>query len=232
MRLTCHPPVFLAWGGFFYKMLLADRIVLLDEIQFARGFTWINRNRLKCDRGELWLTVPVWKRGRGLQKISEVEICNERGWTQKHFQSITQNYKRSPYWEEHRDPLGSLFEKEWKRLIDFNLALLGYLKTALKIEKEFVLQSCLGVRGRGRDLIAQICREAKADIYLTPVCGKKYLDVDLLEKSGISVEAYKYVDPVYPQLWGDFLPRLSVLDLLLNCGGKSLDVLENANAQR
>ena len=78
MIIACHQPNFLPWPGLFFKALQADRLVLLDDVQFPLGGSWVNRNRLKNDQGELWLTVPVWKRGRSLQRIDHVEICSNR----------------------------------------------------------------------------------------------------------------------------------------------------------
>jgi hypothetical protein len=34
------------------------------------------------------------------------------------------------------------------------------------------------------------------------------------------------VHPVYPQLHGDFVPYLSIVDLIFNCGAASMAVLD------
>lgn len=60
MIVTTHPPIFLPWPGFFYKAWRADTMVLLDTVQFPLGRSWMTRNRLKSDQGELWpLTSPA-----------------------------------------------------------------------------------------------------------------------------------------------------------------------------
>ena len=45
------------------------------------------------------------------------------------------------------------------------------------------------------------------------------------EQHGIAVEWQQYPHPVYPQLHGAFVPNLSALDLLLNCGDEAPGVL-------
>ena len=77
MIITTHQPIFLPWPGFFAKALHADVRVLLDTVQFPLGRSWMTRNRLKSDQGELWLRVPVWKIGKGTQRICDVAICDD-----------------------------------------------------------------------------------------------------------------------------------------------------------
>jgi hypothetical protein len=90
MIVTTHQPIFLPWPGFFYKALRADTMVLLDRVQFplGRSRSWMTRNRLKSDQGELWLRVPVWKAGKGKQIIRDVAICDDRNWRRKHLSRI------------------------------------------------------------------------------------------------------------------------------------------------
>ncbi|MFH0811788.1 MAG: WbqC family protein [Pseudomonadota bacterium] len=226
MIVACHQPNFLPWIGFFYKALLADVLVLLDDVQFPRGFNWVNRNRLKGDQGELWFTVPLWKKGRGLQKINEVEIYDERGWSHKHFHSILQNYAHAPYLADHTDFLKETYQRTWTKLIEFNLATISYLKSVLGIKKEFILQSALSVQGKGSDLLVNVCRKMGAEIYLASMVSKKYFHEEVFEKNGVRIEYYKFYSPIYPQLWGEFIYNLSFLDLLLNCGEKSIDLIQ------
>lgn len=229
MIVTCHQPNFLPWIGFFYKALLADLVVLLDDVQFARGFTWVNRNRLKCDQGELWLTVPVKKKGRGLQKISDVEVVDEGNWPRRFFQGISQNYAHAPYFAEHSAFLKDLMQMRWRKLVDLNVAAIYYLAGSLGIGNKVVLQSSLQIQSQGSELLVKITKETGADVYLTPLVSKKYVDEILFAQQGITIQFFKFIPPVYPQLWGEFIYNLSALDLLLNCGGKSLEVIKKYN---
>ncbi len=230
MIVASHQPNFLPWCGFFYKALLADRVVLLDDVQFARGFSWVNRNRIKGDQGEVWLTVPVWKKGRGLQHIRNAEICHERSWSRKHLQSLYQHYLHAPYWEEHIDFFQEVYAHRWERLIDLNLKLIRYLAATLGVVEKFVLQSSLRIQGSGSALLVSICQELGADTYITSLPSAKFLDPEVFDSAGITVSFYRFVPPVYPQLWGPFLENLSYIDLLFDCGEKSRDVMLKLNA--
>jgi hypothetical protein len=62
MRISFNQPAFIPWGGFFARLIRSDRMVLLDETVLGRGFTDVNRNRLKCPEGVIsmaWPEMPV-----------------------------------------------------------------------------------------------------------------------------------------------------------------------------
>lgn len=229
MIVACHQPNFLPWIGFFYKALIADQVVLLDDVQFARGFTWTNRNRLKGDGGELWLTVPVKKKGRGLQKIQEVEICYEKNWPRKFFQSIIQNYAHAPYLSEHLSFIKELFQQRWEKLVDLNLATINYLAHNLGVKAQLILQSTLGIKSQGSELLVEICKFLNAKVYLTSQVSQKYLNSDLFLANGITIKTFRFNPPIYPQLGGEFIFNLSLLDLILNCGNKSKEIIKKFN---
>jgi len=105
---------------------------------------------------------------------------------------------------------------------------LDYLRTALSIGQPFVHNSSLAIESKGSQRLVDICIALGAKKYLTIASSHKYLDEDLFQKSGIQLIYYKYEPPVYPQLWGDFIANLSVLDLLLTCGPKSVGLISRA----
>ncbi len=69
MRIGFHQPAFIPWAGFWARLAAVDQMVLLDDTFLARGFTFVNRNRIKGPNGEIWLTVLLKRKGRGRQKI-------------------------------------------------------------------------------------------------------------------------------------------------------------------
>ena len=226
MILSTNQPYFSPFHGFFYKVYLSDVHVILDTVQFPRGTTWLTRNRLKNNKGTLWITIPVWKKGLGLQKIHEVRICYEGFWIRKHPASIKSAYAKAPYLYEHLDFLEGIFLRGFERLIDINVSIIRYLLKHLGIDRKIVLLSELGLpEEKGSPLLVEICRKMGADHFLAQAPAKKYMDVNLFRESGISLKYFSPPPLVYPQLWGDFIPNLSVFDLILNCGPKARDIL-------
>ena len=225
MILSANQPYFSPFPGFFYKAHLADIFVILDDVQFPRGTTWLSRNRFKNDQGILWITVPVWKKGLGLQKINEVGICYEGRWTKKHLISLKTAYAKAPYFGDHLNFLENIFSSGSEKLIELNMAVIRYLMQYLQIDTQVILLSELGIKAKGDRLLMEICTKVGADRLLVQSPAKKYLNKELFRQAGIQLKFFIPPSPIYPQLWGDFIPNLSALDLILNCGTKAPDIL-------
>ncbi|MFA9497047.1 MAG: WbqC family protein [Deltaproteobacteria bacterium] len=225
MILSANQPYFFPFPGFFYKAYLSDIFVILDNVQFPRGTTWINRNRFKNDQGSLWMTVPVKKKGLGFQKIDAVRICHDGRWPKKHLESLKNAYSRAPYFKVHIGFLEALWSTKFEKLIDLNHRAIRYLMQQLKIETKVILSSELGIRSTGDKLLIEICGKMGASRFLTQSAAQKYLDADRFADAGIRLTQFKQPLLIYPQLWGSFIPNLSALDLIFNCGPKGHDIM-------
>jgi hypothetical protein len=228
MIISANQPYFCPFPGFFYKASLADVLVILDEVQFPRGTTWLTRNRFKNDQGVLWLTIPMWKKGLGLQQISQVRICREGRWPRKHLQSLKSAYAHAPYLGDHLAFLEEIFSRPWDKLVDLNLAIMRHLLDTLQIKSRLVLLSELGITARGTQLLLEVSKALGASTFLAQSQAQKYLDAALFEASGVKLSFFKYEAPIYPQLWGDFVPNLSTFDLVLNCGPRAWSIVPQA----
>ncbi len=225
MKLAFHQPFFMPWPGYFYKAHMADLFVILDRVQFPRGFTWINRNRLKGKDGELWLTVPVCRKGRGLQRIDQVEIYYGRNWARKHLESIRHSYLHAPYFEQHFPFLEKLYEKKPAKLLELDLEIIHYIASAFGLEGKFVLQSELAVEGKAPELLVKLCEKVGADELVMLRHSKPHFDPSYFEQRGIKLTFLPYTSPIYPQLWGDFIEDLSSFDILFNLGPAAFEVV-------
>lgn len=225
MIVSAYQPYFAPYPGFFAKAARSDVFVLMDAVQFPRGTTWLTRNRFKNDQGILWMTIPVWKKGLGLQQINQVRICNEGSWARKHLESLKTAYAKTPFFEDHLPFLESLFTADHEKLMEFNTELIQYLLRNLDIDAKIVLLSELGIEEKEPRLSVEVCKKVGGSTFLAQGSARKYLDEGLFQKEDMSLEFFSARPPVYPQLWGDFAFNLSTLDLLFTCGPKAGRIL-------
>lgn len=218
-------PYFAPHPAFLARIQAADIFVILDTVQFPRGFTWLTRNRLKNHQGTLWLTLPVWRRSQGLQTIEQVRLCHEGNWAGKHLQSIREAYRHAPFFAAHEDFITALFNAGHEHLLTLNLALLDHLLDSLAITTPQVRLSRLGITSRGPDLLPAVCRAVEADTLLCPPSIAGGSEGRQLSAAGIRLLPFRAPRLVYPQLWGNFVPDCSTLDLLFTCGPAAGDLL-------
>jgi hypothetical protein len=223
-------PGYLPWLGFFDQMSRADVFVYYDDVQYDKH-GWRNRNRIKTPHGPQWLTVPVRHGGLGSPRILDVEIDNRGPWARKHVASIRHAYARAPYVDDYMPTIDEVLSRGWTRLVDLDVTLVSAMAAMFGLAPTVVRSSELGIDGTRSDRLVRICQHFAAATYLSGDAARDYLDVGLFERHGIAVEWQAFAHPVYPQQHGAFMPFLSALDLLLNCGPDSRRILEGRGEQ-
>ena len=204
MILSAHQPYFSPFPGFFHKASLSDVFVILDEVQFPRGATWLTRNRFKSAQGTLWMTIPVRKKGLGLQAIDRVRICREGRWRAKHLASLKSAYAHAPYFSDHLAFLEEMFSGKFERLLDLNLAAIDYLARHLQVTTRWVRLSDLGIESRGELRLIEACEKLGASCFLAQGAAGKYLDPEGFLPRGDSARVLLSPRPCLPATVGGF----------------------------
>jgi hypothetical protein len=215
-------PGYLPWLGFFDQMRRADVFVYYDDVQFDKH-GWRNRNRIKSPAGPHWLTVPV--RHHGKPRILDVEIDERAPWARRHVGAIRQFYSRAPFLERYLGDLEELLLRHWQHVVDLDLAAAAKMAEWLGVRTQIERSSCLGIAGERSERLLLICQRFQATRYLSGNAARVYLDVDLFARNGIEVVWQDFHHPIYPQQHGEFVPHLSAIDLLLNCGDRGAAIL-------
>lgn len=218
-------PTYLPWSGYFCIMKEADVYVFLDNVKFVPR-SWQCRNRIKALK-PVWLTVPVHSNAQS--KIVDVEIDNSKPWRRQHWNALRTSYGKAPYLNVHSSFFKSVYEKEWQKLAALNICIIKYLAEQLNLSPVFLQASTLHLSGKRTSLLLEICKLLKADRYVSSIGAKEYMKEDhaeeLFKNENIKVEFLEYNNPVYSQLFGEFIPELSFVDCLFNCGPKSSEIV-------
>jgi hypothetical protein len=187
-------------------------------MQYTRR-DWRNRNKIKTPYGAQWLTVPVVSKGKYFQSIRDTEI-NGAEWASLHWKSLELNYRRAPFFSEVSELIRPLYSnKTYAYLSEFNRLLITAICSYLNINTTF---SCSWdyhlVEGKSERL-ANLCVQAGGTEYISGPAAKNYIDIKIFDELGIKMTWFEYENyPIYPQLWGEFMHEVTILDLLFNCG--------------
>lgn len=215
--VAIHQPNYLPYYGYFDKIRNSDVFVFLDNVQFEKN-SYTNRNRIKTPQRWCWLTVPVVKAPLDTQ-IKDMEIDPHPDWQEDHWKSFVFNYGSAPFFYKSR-ALEIIYKNfKWEKLFLLNETLIVTLCALFGLDAEFVNASQLNVEGSGTDLLLNICKKLKADVYLSGKSGRNYLEHGKFRRNGIEVSFQHFEHPVYRQQFGnEFLPNMSVIDMLFNVG--------------
>jgi hypothetical protein len=219
MIISIHQPHVLPWMGYFNKVLQSDVFVWLHSVQYRKNY-YQNRTKIKNVNEEpLWLTLPVHAK-LGMP-IDQVTIADPR-WRDKVGKTVTQCYRKAPYFDEVWKPINDAMTSAPDTLCDVNFhtftAVLGLLGGGhIRVEIASDLPSSSPdptVR------LVELCSAAGGQTYIAGRGGHNYLRVEEFQRAGIQVIWQDFVADrvIYQQTGKTFLPGLSIVDCLFNVG--------------
>jgi len=214
MICAVHQPNYIPYLGFFNKIKKSDIFVFYDSAQYTKN-DFTNRNRVKIANGPAWLTIPV-SVSLG-QLISEVRIANP-DFRSKHLRTLEMNYKKSLNFDEIFPKLEKLFVNKTASLLEFNVSFLNFFISNLFPKKKIYYSSQLNLDTDKKSTAAllDILDKVGADTYLSGQGARHYLDESLFASRGKKLIWQEFHHPIYNQLWGEFLPNLSIVDMIFN----------------
>jgi hypothetical protein len=227
MIVTAHQPSYLPWIGYFNKISQSQIYVFLDHVLPSKG-DWLNRVKIKTSSGEQYLTVPIVKKNFLKSKISELLIDNEKDWKSKHLNLIYSNYNKSKYFINYFNKLEKIYSYQWKHIADLNYTLLTFFLEELNINVEVLRSSKMNLLKKKSDLIVEICKKTLATSFIFGEMGRNYANEESFRENNIKIYFQKFSSPEYDQLYGNFLPNLSIIDLLFNCGNNSKKIVKTS----
>ena len=208
-------PYFLPYIGYFQLMAAADTFVVFDDVNsINRG--WINRNRLLLNGSAYTFTVPLRHASQN-RLICDIELDDEQNWRAKLLNTIRQAYGKAPYYAQVSILLENLINYPATKLDAFLLNSLCEIARYLSIEVEIINSSRIynNATLKGQERILDICRQEAADIYINPIGGVNLYDRDSFLSKDISLKFVNSHPIDYPQGKNEFIPWLSIMDVLM-----------------
>lgn len=212
MRVAIMQPYLFPYIGYFQLINAVDTFVIYDDVNYInRG--WINRNNILINNEKKLFTISL-KEASQNKLINEIEICDD---FQKFLKTLRLNYSKAPFLDDVYPLIEKITSFENKRLSDFTLNSLIEIILYLNIKKEFILSSNLLKKNflKGQDKIINICETLNATTYVNAIGGNELYNKDIFLKHNIKLLFIKTELISYKQFNNEFVPWLSIIDLLM-----------------
>ena len=224
-KIVILQPMYLPWAGFFDQIRLCDIFIHFDDVQFPQGRHFTSRVQVKIPQGQRWMTVPIVRSSRGL--IKDVRMDESSGWQDLHLRTFSQYLDKTPFYAEAFQLLERIYCFDTDKLADFNINAIEMIADYLGLHRVFLRSSDLNVGGNSSLKLLNIIKKVGGKTYVTGHGAKNYLDHKLFEQSDVDVEYLDYNILPYKQLYGEFTPYVSVIDLISHNGPSSINFLKS-----
>lgn len=218
MILGIMQPYFLPYIGYWQLMNAVDQYVIYDNIEFTKN-GWIRRNRLLSGGSDKIFTLPLKKDSDYLDIKDRYLSCNFDDERKKIIGLINASYKRAPMFDKVFPILKDIFEFQNYNLFEYIFYSVVRIKDYLNIDTPLTVSSTLDIDPtlKGKDRVLATCKKMNATHYYNAFGGVALYSPykSDFDTEGVRINFLKTRDIVYPQLKNEFVPNLSIIDVMM-----------------
>ena len=228
MKIGVMQPYLFPYIGYFQLINAVDKFVIYDDVNFINK-GWINRNRILNNGKNSLFSIPL-KEASQNKLINEIEVNWDKAWKDKFLKTLEQCYKKAPFYPEAlliiQETL-HIDNQPVSKVIEHNLRLICKY---LELKTEIISSSSIyqNTHLKAQERILDICLQEKATQYINPIGGLELYDKDYFEAKNIKMNFIKSNPVEYKQYKNEFVPWLSMIDVLMFNSKETIKVFLNS----
>jgi hypothetical protein len=214
MKLAIMQPYFLPYIGYFQLISSVDRFIVYDNIQYTKK-GWINRNRFLRDGKAALFSVPL-KDDSDTLDIRQRRLAASFS-RDKLLNQLTAAYRRASYYEQTFPLIERIVRCEEGNLFLFLESSIVHTCDHLEIATEIRRSSTVPIDHslRGQDKVLAMCEALGTATYVNAIGGLDLYSRGAFADRGIDLRFIRPAPLQYAQRGGDFVPSLSIVDVLM-----------------
>ena len=215
MKIGIMQPYFVPYIGYFQLLNAVDKYVIYDDVNYIKG-GWINRNRILINGQPSYINVPL--KGASPNKlINEIEVDNNEVLIQKNLRMLEGAYKKAPYFENVYKLMEDIIKCGKDNLAEYLAYSIKKICEYLDINTELIISSQMDKDNklRGKDKVIHICHKLGGTEYYNAIGGQEMYDYDTFRENNLELSFVKTNDIVYKQYNNEFIPYLSIIDVMM-----------------
>lgn len=215
MKLAIMQPYLFPYIGYFQLIQSVDKFVLLDDVNYIKK-GWVNRNRILVNGSDYLFTIPLSEASQN-KWINQISVQPDDKWKEKFLKLIQMAYSKAPFYPAVYPLIEQIILYGDLNLSSYIHHSLETICQYLEISTPIVPSSEIyGNRDlKGADRILDICLKEKAEEYINPSGGIELYDKAIFANQGIRLSFLRSGQVNYSQFRNEFVPYLSVIDLLM-----------------
>lgn len=213
-KIAIMQPYLFPYIGYWQLINSVDLFIVFDDVNFIkRG--WIHRNQILVSGKPYLFSVPLLKSSQN-KLINELSISKEVKWKEKLLSTIKMSYSKAPQFLHVYKLIEEIVLEEEHNLSRFISNQLEKICSYLNIDTNIKYSNQYNnIDLKGQDRIIDIASVECADIYINPEGGiGLYNKADFLQ-NGIELKFLKSNSIHYSQFQNEFVPWLSIIDILM-----------------
>jgi WbqC-like protein family len=215
MRLAIMQPYIFPYIGYYQLVKAVDKFVIYDDVNYINK-GWINRNSILVNNQSHMFTIPLRDASQN-RLIREIEILSDVSWKKKFLKTIDQAYKKAPYFDDFFELVSDIINTGITHINELAYLSISAIASYLGISTRFVASSSFynNAHLKGQNRILDICLIEKADHYINPIGGMEIYTNELFQQENIKLNFIKSEVLPYKQYNDEFVPSLSIIDILM-----------------
>lgn len=216
MKVAIMQPYFMPYIGYFQLINAVDKFVLYDDVNYIKG-GWINRNRILINGKANLITVPQLNASSN-KYINEVGVNQKSKEYKNLLKTIETAYKKAPSFNEIFPLITEVLDKTYNSISDIAIDSVKTVASYLDCNTRFYVSSVdfPDTKGLERaERLIQICHKINGTTYINAIGGKELYCKENFKKSGIDLKFISSLPIQYSQGKNDFIPWLSIIDVLM-----------------
>lgn len=221
-------PYLFPYIGYFQLINAVDKFILYDDVDFIKK-GWINRNKILINGIPHLFTIPLNKASQN-KLIKEITFVIDENWRSKFIKTIKRSYKKAPFYDKTIQIIEEVIFFKSIYIKDLILKSIVIISEYLDINTKIVESSSIynNIEKNGQERIIDICLQEDTDVYINPIGGIDIYNKEYFSKNHIQLFFIKSKLDRYKQNSEDFIPWLSIIDVLMNCSKEKIKImLEN-----
>jgi len=217
MKIAVMQPYLFPYIGYFQLINSADKFIFYDDVNYIKQ-GWVNRNRILVNNTDFMITVPLEKANSFcLIKDTKINHALYNKWKIKTLQTILHSYKRAPFFDVSYNLIKEVFDKDYVFISQLSIESTIRTSEYLGIETNFFISSgrYQNVELNREERLINICRSENGDHYINATGGQEIYNKEYFRERGIQLNFIKPLSITYNQFGANFIPWLSIIDVMM-----------------